>query len=246
MGVRKIDQEYLEDVALNSEKTLDELIDVAENLHDAIQSRLNKNFEKFRLQSGENQWLGEEANGVWIAFTKFGLKEELRQVDIELEYEDVVTIGYAYLSEFQRSERTIAIPGTFARQLKEPFFLPVFIEYTDEWLAGEYHTLLRFQELIWRYEMSPAEALDYWATQRKAQDSTEWSGLRGVEPEAVRKNVRQAKEKIQDDVLGSTHERSNLRIVSTDEIPEDGVHDKEEDIFYILTDEALDDMDLEE
>lgn len=64
-----------------------------------------------------------------------------------------------------------------------------------------------------------------------------WGGKRNVQAEAVRKNVRQAKEKLGDGELGAAHERTRIRAVSTDEIPADGPHDPETDVFYVPTED---------
>lgn len=47
-----------------------------------------------------------------------------------------------------------------------------------------------------RSGLSPAEALDYWATVEGDYSQSEWGGVRGVGRKAVNKNVRQAKRKL--------------------------------------------------
>lgn len=44
--------------------------------------------------------------------------------------------------------------------------------------------------------LTPAEMLDYWVVERRTYSPGEWAESRGVSAEAVRKNVRQAREKV--------------------------------------------------
>lgn len=235
-----IQDDYLRSAAAKSEYTEEELTQVAKDLQTAIQSRFNKHFERCHLSSGRDYWLLEEADGVWLAFTKSEIAEELTKANIEYDWEKVVRVAYSYLHEFQDRGLTIKVPGVIARQLKDPFFLPIFVSYPDSWKQSEYYTLQRFEQLVWRYEMSPAEALDYWAVERQSQSPHEWARKRGVQPEAVRKNVRQAKDKLNKKDTGASHENATLRVVSVDEIPSGEPHDADEDVFYIPTDESLD------
>jgi hypothetical protein len=46
------------------------------------------------------------------------------------------------------------------------------------------------------YELSPAEILDYWMVEERGWPPQQWSNDRQVGAEAVRKNVRQAREKL--------------------------------------------------
>ena len=47
-----------------------------------------------------------------------------------------------------------------------------------------------------RSGLSPAEALDYWATTEGEYSQSEWGDVRGVGRKAVNKNVQQAKRKL--------------------------------------------------
>jgi len=233
-------QNYLEEAAENNDFSLSELEEVEEKLVSAIQSRLNKHWKHSQLRSGEDYWLLEDGQGVWLALNDYELHEELREADIECNSRLVKVVAFGHLVGFQQQNATIAVPGAIARYNKSDLWYPIYVPFPEEWQNGERHSRQRLQRLVSRYNMSPAEALDYWATTRHNEDSNSWGAKRDVQPEAVRKNVRQAKEKLNDEDLGAAHEKEKIRIVSTDEVPSDKPHDEEKDLFYIPTEEHLD------
>lgn len=72
---------------------------------------------------------------------------------------------------------------------------PFIIDYPDNWALA--------REMIhqhWGYflhqRLSPAELLDYWMVQKTEFTPKNWAKVRDVHPEAVRKNIRQAKNKL--------------------------------------------------
>ncbi|MFH5802355.1 hypothetical protein [Haladaptatus sp. CMAA 1911] len=237
--------DVVDEIAAQKEYTADDLRDADQKLEEAIQSRLHKHFKRCRLETGSDYWLFEEHGGrsVWLAFTKFDLQKELRETDTDLSYDRLVAVAAAHLEQFQESEITLAIPGMLARQLKDPFYFPINVRYPDGWGAGEWHSYQRLEELVFRYEMSPAEALDWWAVNRMNKDSAKWATKRGVGVEAIRKNVRQAKAAFENDNLGVTREEETVQVVSSDEMPSSDPHDPEKDLFYVPTEEQIEEMD---
>ncbi|WP_395166366.1 hypothetical protein [Natrinema pallidum] len=230
-----LNNQYLTEAAAKSEYTVEELQETAEKLEDAIQSRLHKHFKRCRLESGYNYWLLEDyGDSVWLAFNEFELQEEMRRADIEFDPGRLFTVASGYLQQFQSDDITLAVPGPVARSYEDPFFYPIRVRYPDGWDDGQQHTFNRFQELVWRFDLSPAEALDFWVVERMGQDAIDWSGKRGVQPEAVRKNVRQAREKVGNE-YGASHERETLRVVRADEVPSGKPHDPDKDLFYVPT-----------
>lgn len=232
----------LTEAAAESTYTREELSQTDQRLEQAIQSRIHYHFKRCRLRRGPNYWLLEDSRGdpgFWLALNKYDLTEEMREADYDYDSGRLFTVAYAYLEAFQSDGRTIAVPGTVGRSYDDPFFFPIHVRYPETWRDGEWHTLQRFQECVSRYEMSPAEALDYWAVERMGEQPADWAGKRDVQPEAVRKNVRQARQKRQDDELGSTHENGDIHPVAVEEVPDGRPHDAEADLFYVPTDESL-------
>lgn len=239
-----VNERFLKDIAAESSYTLDELKEADEKLEKALQGELLEHFKKSRLQSGPDYWLLEDGGGVWLVFNMDGIEMELQSADVEYDYDKIWLVAYASLDEFQSKDLTVAVPGTVARSRKKHLYFPIYVRFPEEWQRGEQHAMQRLQELVSRYEMSPSEAMDWWAVQLMDEKPTEWARKRNIQPEGVRKNVRQAKEKLQDDDLGATHENGQFRPVSTDEIPAESPHDEDEDVFYVPTQEAAEEMEL--
>lgn len=233
-------EKFLEDAAAKSEYTVSQLADTEERLEEALQSRLLEHFKRSRLHAGDDYWLFEQANGVWLGLNEIELQQEMESADMEYDYDKLMTVAEASLEWFQDIGYTVAVPGTVARKHEKPVFYPIHVEFPEDWDNGEWHTVQRFEELVSRYNMSPAEALDYWVVERMGKEALDWGGSRDVEPEAIRKNVRQAKDKLSNDSLGATPENAEIRAVSTDEIPEDEPHDPDEDVFYITEADSSD------
>ncbi len=96
-----------------------------------------------------------------------------------------------------------------------------------------------FEAYTSRAEMSASEALDYWVTERMGKRADRWAGFRDVGAEAVRKNRRQARDKVAENGLGSGYENNNITAVSEEEMPDDGVYDDENDRYFMPFDGYL-------
>jgi hypothetical protein len=107
------------------------------------------------------------------------------------------------------------------------------VQKPEQWQLGEAHALQMFEAYTSRANMTASEALDYWVTQRMNKSPAEWAGYRDVGGEAVRKNRRQAKEKVNENGLGSGYEENDIQVASRDDLPEDGVYDEEEDRYFM-------------
>lgn len=236
---------HLTAAAAESRYTSDELEATDHNLERVLQSRLPEHFMHSRLRGGPNYWVLEQRQGqdkgVWLAFNKYELREEMREADQDYDADRLYAVAGAYLDQFQSMGLTLAVPGPIGRKFEDPFFYPVHVSYPEHWLNSEWHTFQRFEELVGEYGLSPAEALDYWVTTRTNKDSIDWSGARGVQPEAIRKNIRQAKAQIEDNDGEPRRERNRIRAINVDELPQGDPHDPDEDMFYVPTEESLPD-----
>jgi len=74
-------------------------------------------------------------------------------------------------------------------------YLVVPIQDIDVWRRSRLVLSWWFQELA-EDGLTPPEILDYWMTEELGNAPKEWASQRDVHPEAVRKNVRQAREKL--------------------------------------------------
>jgi hypothetical protein len=240
-----IQDRFLTEVAAESEYTREELAEAEQTIEQALQEGLLKHYKSSRVRGGTDYWILTEEQGetpgVWLALTTLDLTKALRDTGYDVERGKLAAVAIAHLDRFQDIGFTIGIPGSVARRVTDPMFYPIFVEYPEGWRDGEHHSLQRFQRLLGNFDLSSAEALDYWATTRMNQDAKDWAGVRGVDPEAVRKNVRQAHEKIEarrEDESESPYEVNRLRTVDVEEVPDDDPHDPEKDMFYAPLDES--------
>lgn len=238
-----IDERFIERFAAENEVTKSDLEEYAEEIHEALQENLHEHFRRCRLESGSDYWILEHPrDGVWLALTKYQIQEELRKTDHEIDHEKIHAVAHASLDEFQNKGWTVEVPGSVWRSRDADIFFPIYVRYPEGWMEGQYFTFQRIQEFVWRYEMSPAEAMDYWTTEYMNRKPESWAGKRNVGPEAIRKNVRQAKEKLDDPENGATHEKAQFKTVSLDDVPEDKIHDTDKDVVYVPTSEQADRM----
>jgi hypothetical protein len=227
--------DHLTEAAAHSEYTVDELKEAEEKLERVLRGELIEEFKKARLRSGPDRWLLQEAHrqGYWLGYTEYELNEFVRESDEEIEEELIWRIAHSHLERFQEMGLTFSISGTRGRSLKDAMHYPIYVEVTDDWRRGEYNAFQRLTEHVSRYGLSPAEALDYFAVERFNMEPHEWAARRDVQPEAVRKNVRQARDKFEE--VKSTHEyeRRNFQLHKLKDVAETAPHDEENDRFIV-------------
>ena len=78
---------------------------------------------------------------------------------------------------------------------KDHSYLAVPIQDIEVWRQSRLVLSWWFQVLA-EDGLTPPEILDYWMTEELGNAPKEWASQRDVHPEAVRKNVRQAREKL--------------------------------------------------
>ena len=239
MDFEALPDEFVRESAAESEYTVSQVEEAVQTIHDAVQDNLYDHYDDALNSGGPDHLLYEIGDEVYFALSPLEVVKEVRDYGAELDKYLVIAGADAYLRFFQDNGHTVSISGTLARHRSHPNFYPIRVFKTEEWKRGEAHALQMFQAYTSRAEMSAAEALDYWASNRMRDGAMGWAGYRDVGPEAVRKNRRQAEEKLDENGLGSGHENNDIRAVPTEKIPENGTHDEDEDRYYIPTDGVL-------
>lgn len=239
-----IPEEHIVAIAADSKHTTDEIAEATRILHDVIQSRLPTHYEKCWHKGGKNHLLfnfnGQDA--AFFAFNSYDLKDELRHSDDNLSDELLILAAESNLRFFQKQMGySVSISKSTCAKITDPVYYPLYVEKTQEWKNGYYHAMQMFKRYLYQYEMSAAEALDYWALEKTNTDTTEWSTVRRVGREAVRKNSRSGSEKLTDESLGKTHEKNQISAVNVEDVPDDL---KDEDRVYIPLRDDLDDHNL--
>jgi len=232
-------EEAIRDAAAESEYAIEEVERVAQVIHDAVQDNLYEHYDGALNSGGADNLLYEIGDEVIFALSPYDLFREVRDYGEEVENGLVLTAAEAFLKNFQAGGETVAVAGTLARSRDPPMFYPIKVFKTDEWKRGEAHALQMFEAYTSRAKMSASEALDYWATERMGHTPEKWAGYRDVGSEAVRKNRRQAKDKIGENGLGSGHENNNIHVAFLDDVPEDGPYDEDEDRYLVPEDGRL-------
>ncbi|MBX0305469.1 hypothetical protein [Haloarcula salinisoli] len=111
-------------------------------------------------------------------------------IDIE---EDEATAAKQWHST--RARKLLETSGSSHEFGENHSYLVVPIQDIEVWQRSRIVLSWWFQELA-EDGLTPPEVLDYWMTGEMGNAPKEWASQRDVHPEAVRKNVRQAKEKL--------------------------------------------------
>jgi hypothetical protein len=231
-----LNDRFLREASAEVNFTAEEIKSASEQVQSAIFERITEHFRDSRLRSGPDYWMLDcdtPTKGVWLAFTLDQLQRELKKTDREINGELLQSVAEAYLMRFYEMGLTVRFSVQRAKTRTDPSYYPIYVSFPEEWRDSEWHTVQRFEELLLRYNMSPAEALDYWATENIGMSATDWASKRQVDPEAVRKNVRQAKKKFEPKETGATNEVNKIRAASVEEIPEEGVVDENDGLVYM-------------
>lgn len=208
-------------------------------IHDAVRENLHEHYKRCWLEGGLDYHLFEVDDEVWFAMGRAEVADDLRSVDKELDLQLQAVGASAYQAQFQSNGDTISLYRNIVEQRENPMLYPIGTTKSEEWQRGEYHVMQVLQAFVNRAEMSPAEALDYWATEHRHNPPSEWAGSRRVGVEAIQKNQRQAEEKLAENGLGSGHDVNDVRVENEEDIPEDGVYDEEEERYYVPIDGTL-------
>ena len=94
-----------------------------------------------------------------------------------------------------RAHDLLASSGQSHELPKDHSYLVVPIQDIEVWRRSRLVLSWWFQELA-EDGLTPPEILDYWMTEELGNAPKEWASQRDVHPEAVRKNVRQARKKL--------------------------------------------------
>lgn len=232
-----ITEDAIRTVAADVDRTAEEIGAAVETLHDVIDAKLLEHYKKCWLEGGDNHRILSfpADNAVWFAFNRLQLEKEVRESDYELEPDLIIYAAQANKVSLNETwDATIKMPVQFARKYTNIAYYPIRISKSDDWERGIQHVMQIFENYLFNYDMSPAEALDLWAVDRMDMQAWEWAKVRQVGDEAVRKNVRQARDKFSDDENGRTYDVNDISTAKIEDIP-DEFHDTENDMIYMPT-----------
>lgn len=104
--------------------------------------------------------------------------------------EAVKAVHLAHSRNHLESLKDVDIPDTTT---------PFVIDYPENWGRAQ-GIIHQHWGHYFHHGFTPAEVIDYWMIEKTKFSSDNWAKIRNVEPEAVRKNVRQAKGKLPRDL----------------------------------------------
>jgi len=247
MGQSVISDSIVTEVAAESEYPIEDLERAIMDVNDALQSRFTYHYKEAKLRRGTDHLamrLGD--SDFWFALTFRDVIGEVRRADLDIERKLLFHVADAHLADFQDSGFTLSIPLKLARRRKDPMYYPIHVDPPQEWSEVRYHTFQQLREFTSRHEMTAAEALDFWISEEANVSNNEWAAYRGVDPEAVRKNIRQAKEKYGDPNLGASLPEQRILTERLEEIPEGDRIPQDDDRMYIPHRDVLEKMELDE
>lgn len=141
--------------------------------------------------------------------------------DTEVSTEERVAIAYAHEVEFRNQGMAIEIPQSWANHRNIEDYVPVMVASTGEFERGFQASIFHLMRLV-SYDMTPAEALDYYVVEDREWDKEEWIARRGVGREAINKNLRSARDKLDQEDLSNDerliHPAENIRAISREEL----------------------------
>lgn len=215
-----ITEDATKDAAAEYPVTYEQLDRALAQVQDVLVERLDKFYVDAWISSGEQNHLANSPEGVFFGFTPTGFanKEYIINLDLSDEVFDAVCQAHRNMAAVWGFD--VDRPTSYANTYVDDF-QPFYITYPENWLSALFHARIQVMYLL-QHEMTPAEALDYWAldfgkgslTSNKNQDR--WYASRGVGREAVSKTRRQAREKMEDSEKQPYYEEQNIEIAELD------------------------------
>lgn len=200
MASHPVPDEYLSEALDHTDVSPDRL----ESLLEELQANLYASVEKLVNQAwffgGVDNYLStfNTYEGVWFGFTRDDLLHTHLD-DRQVTPDELLAVYIAHESFARdRFNLIVDVPDDHGQNLRDRVYFPVYIELPEAWRRGYKFTAIELKRLCQR-ELRPAEVLDYWVCVKLEADKEQWIAARGVDREAINKNIRQAKAKLQDE-----------------------------------------------
>lgn len=211
-------EDCIRDAAAEHAVTVDDVTAAVQQLQDALVDEINDLYERAWLRGGPQIHLGDMPEGVFFAIIPHDIRDAFDE-DISAELLAAVIDAHTNLAAIWGFD--VDRPTQYADKLKSDY-RPVYIEYPPSWLDALYHARARMMYLL-RHELTPAEALDYWALKAgqgslsNNQNQEKWRASRGVDHEATYKTIRQAREKMEMSENRPYYEKQDITLAQVDD-----------------------------
>lgn len=213
-------EDTTKDAAAEYPVTYEQLDQALAKVQEILVDHINEFYESAWISGGEQNHLADSPEGVFFAFTPTGFANRGEILNLDLDDDVFDAVCQAHQNEAAIWEFDVDRPTSYADTYVDDF-QPFYIEYPENWLNALYHARIRMMYLL-QHEMTPAEALDYWAlefgkaTLSSNQNQDRWRASRRVDREAVSKTRRQAREKMKDPDRQPYYKEQDIEIVEVD------------------------------
>lgn len=215
-----ITEDATKDAAAEYPVTYEQVDRALAQVQDVLEDYLNEFYVNAWISSGEQNHLVDSPEGVFFGFTPTGFanKEYIRKLDLDDDVFDAVCQAHQNMAAVWGFD--VDRPTSYANTYVDDF-QPFYIRYPENWQSALYHARIQVMYLL-QHEMTPAEALDYWALDfgqgslSGSQNEERWYASRGVGREAVSKTRRQAREKMQDPEKRPYYEEQDIEVTEID------------------------------
>jgi len=214
----KIGDSAVQAAASETSLTADEVEDVLDDFQAGLEDKFYDMMKTEFVPGGSERFLIRGLNnGYWFAVQANKFRSIIGR---EISDEEKLAIAVAHETEFQNQGVAMEIPQTWVNNVDIEWLIPVMVASSDEFHRGRDASVFHILRLV-SYELTPAEALDYFVVEDRGWDKETWIARRGVGREAVNKNLRAARDKLdQSDLPNSeklVHPAKDIRAIPEDE-----------------------------
>lgn len=212
-----VSESAIKEAAAQTALDTNAVVDVLHRLNTAIGDQLFKQYTRSFTGGGPHNFILEHRDFVVFAYHRGELSDFLDKPATS-DAVRAAEIAHSYQAQ-EKHGFGLSVSNSVLSNLKEPYrvYTPIFVDYPDDWetaqLIGAFRLLESFQ-----WGVTPAEAVDHWLFELQAVDMQKLGGLRDVEYESMRKNVKRAQQKFQNDENQPYYDVNDIRSLNLDQI----------------------------
>lgn len=181
----------IREIAQTEAVTAGQLSTILDRIEEAAQRSLDEYLDAAWNAPGSETTLVAENAGAYVFAVEAGTWEAISE-KLSLNDREVSAARTAHEEHASDLLTTTASPR-FSFDEREA----LVVNYPDNWDFCQ--EMVEWKLSRWAFwGLSPAEILDYWMVEERSWEPRQWANERQVGAEAVRKNVRQAREKLND------------------------------------------------
>lgn len=218
-----ISDDAIQTAASETELTSEDVDELLNEFQAGLESEFYDRMEVDYVPGGSEKFLLRGLkDGYWFAMHANRFRSILGR---EVTDQERLAIAVAHETELMNQGVAMEIPQSWANNHHLEWFMPVMIATTDEFDRGVDSIFYHLLRLV-SHDLTPAEALDYFVVSDQEWDKEVWIARRGVGREAVNKNLRSARDKLdQSDLPNSeklVHPAKDIKAIPREQVEEEG------------------------